>query len=147
MQYFCVTVTDRPQEVLLSRHVIDTICATGKQIDLGKQLLSEEYINDMDVMEANESNDAKDKCSKMFKIWLDTQHGASWKQLIEALHQIGLSNLADELNNKLLSNEPQDRASSINLQKIVIENIPVHPYPADNIINMKKLVLLNPWYL
>jgi len=130
-------VTDRPQETLLNRHVIDIICATGKWIDLGKQLLSEDHINDIDVLETNESNSAKVKCSKIFKIWLDTQHGASWRQLIEALHRIDLSNLADELNSILLQSDAQERMSNTNQLNV---NISVQPYQSEMVINGKFCV-------
>ena len=136
MHYFLVTVTDCPQEALLNEHVIDTVCATGKWKELGQQLLSE---NDIDVLEANESDDVKKKCSKMFKQWLDTQHTANWSQLIQALHQIKLSNLADKLNSMLLLRETQDGVNNTEIQN-VLENILVHNEPADDVINGKFCV-------
>ena len=52
---------------------------------LGVKLLKEEQESHLDIIESDYAGDNKKCCIAMFRYWLSTSTGATWKQLIEAL--------------------------------------------------------------
>ena len=101
---FLNPVTDCPDDKYLNRHVRDEVCAAGsnKWRDLGIELM-EGCVTALDkIAESNRSN-LEVCCSKMFTEWRQRKPKASWKQLIEALKQVNLTQLADKLEGLLIS--------------------------------------------
>lgn len=90
---------DRPEMKFLNRYVRESLCAKGTDMwkDLGIELLGS--TNALDVI-SNNNNDIRNCCSAMFQLWLDRQPTASWRQLIEALKQLRLTYLADQIESK-----------------------------------------------
>ncbi|XP_065902173.1 uncharacterized protein [Dysidea avara] len=58
----------------------------------------------LDVIETNHQSD-DDRCSRMFKKWLEMKTDASWSKLVTALNDIGLNSAADSVHHKKLSKE------------------------------------------
>ena len=46
-------------------------------------------------------SDLKEKCRKMLEVWLESDAFATWKKLCDALQEVGMNVLADEINNSL----------------------------------------------
>lgn len=64
--------------------------------------------NDNDIAEMNAltcNKDEKQCCSVMFKLWLERQPGASWRQLIDALRAIRLDRVASDVEKLLQQHE------------------------------------------
>ena len=51
-------------------------------------------------------------CSVMFKLWLERQPHATWRQLIDALYKVGLNKVADDLENLLRPAGEQEQFSA-----------------------------------
>ena len=47
-------------------------------------------------------NDVSECCKQMFQLWLDKCEAATWDQLIQALKEIGLNNLASTIKGMLV---------------------------------------------
>ena len=60
--------------------------------DLGIELMPDSAAQ-LSIISANNKN-VVTCCSSLFSLWLDRQPKASWRQLIEALKNTGLENLA-----------------------------------------------------
>ena len=58
----------------------------------------------LDVIETNYQSD-DDRCSRMFKKWLEMKPDASWSQLVTALNDIGLNTAADNVRHSKLYNK------------------------------------------
>ena len=93
------TVDDRPEMKYLNRYVKEPLCAKSTEMwkDLGTELLGSN--NTLDVIN-NNNCDIRNCCSAMFQLWLDRQPTASWRKLIEALKQLQLNHLADQIESK-----------------------------------------------
>ena len=89
------TVGDRPELKYLNRYVKERICAAGPVmwLDLGVELLGDNDIMALNVIKINNA-EVTVRCFEMFKLWLERQPKASWRQLIYALKQIQLNALA-----------------------------------------------------
>ena len=98
-------VNDRPDDEYLDKHVRGKVCAAGtnKWRDLGTVLMGQDAVTDLDVIRINHPNDVEECCSKMFTKWRQRTPKASWKQLIEALKEVKLTQLASELEELLIS--------------------------------------------
>ena len=97
-------VDDRPDLKFLNRHVRESLCAKSTQLwkDVGIELLGGGG-NDalqLDIIE-NSNSDVTNCCSKTFQLWLDRQPTASWRQLIQALKQLQLNQLAGQVESRL----------------------------------------------
>ena len=57
----------------------------------------------LEVIEADNPRSVKGCCKDMFEKWLSTQKNVSWNQLIEAIKNIGLLHLGNELEKDLKS--------------------------------------------
>ena len=96
-----------PQEKYLNRHVVKKVaaaCAYQPDVwrELGIELLGQDGIAELDVIKANSTDVAK-CCSNMLSLWLQRKTEASWNQLIEALMQVKLNRLAQEIEKGLKS--------------------------------------------
>jgi len=87
--------------------VREQLCAVGAQTwkDLGIELLGEGNVDALDVI-GNNKSDVTECCSAMFKVWLERQPNTTWAQLIDALKQLQLNSLADQIKSKLTSPHP-----------------------------------------
>ena len=69
--------------------------------DLGVELLDGDTAV-LDVIETNYQSD-DDRCSRMFKKWLEMKLDTNWSQLVTALNNIGLNAAADNVRRSEIS--------------------------------------------
>ena len=74
-----------------------------KWYELGLELLDEKQEHELNIIRSNHGSDVKICCREMFRLWLNTNSGANWWQIVEALKSPGveLSAVAVELERKL----------------------------------------------
>ena len=74
--------------------------------DIGVHLLDPTLINDrvLDVIEANYPRSVEKCCKCVFEKWLRQKEDVSWNQLIKTIYDIGLNNLASQLEKGLIGN-------------------------------------------
>ena len=96
-------VNDCPDDKYLNKYVRGKVCAAGinKWRDLAVVLMGQDDVYVLDIIKAN-SNDNVECCSRMFTEWRQRTPKASWKQLIEALKEVKLTQLASELEELLI---------------------------------------------
>ena len=96
-------VDDCPDDKYLNKYVRGKVCAAGinKWRDLAVVLMGQDDVYVLDIIKAN-SNDNVECCSRMFTEWRQRTPKASWKQLIEALKEVKLTQLASELEELLI---------------------------------------------
>ena len=96
-------VNDCPDDKYLNNYVRGKVCAAGtnKWRDLGIVLIGQDDVYVLDIIKAN-STDNVECCSRMFTEWRQRTPKASWKQLIEALKEVKLTQLASELEELLI---------------------------------------------
>ena len=58
----------------------------------------------LDVIKTNHQRD-DDRCTEMFKTWLEMKTDASWSQLVTALSDIGLNTAADNVRQSKIDNK------------------------------------------
>ena len=80
----------------------------------------------LDIIKAN-STDNVECCSRMFTEWRQRTPKASWKQLIEALKEVKLTQLASELEELLMPSvescvEQESETSQLPLQELAGSN-------------------------
>ena len=94
-----LSVNECPDDEYLNKYVRGKVCAAGanKWRDLGIVLMGQDAVTDLDVIRINHPNDVEECCSRMFTKWRQRTPTASWKQLIEALKEVDLIQLASEL--------------------------------------------------
>ena len=66
--------------------------------------MGQDAVTDLDIIRINHPSDVEECCSRMFTKWRQRTPTASWKQLIEALKEVDLTQLASELE-ELLTQE------------------------------------------
>jgi len=93
------TGCDRPALKLLNRHVIKGV--SSRWHDLGLELLEQEDEQKLRKIKIDNPNDASECCKEMFQFWLEKCSDASWNQLMRALRQIELTNLATTIEGML----------------------------------------------
>ena len=94
----------RPSMKDLNRHVIPLV--STRWYDLGLELLETKHERELEIIETNYRNDVAMCCRKMFSKWLETQcDNASWDQLIQAVKNIELNNVASDIEQLLLQGE------------------------------------------
>ena len=103
---FCpLPVNDYPHDKYLNRHVRDKVCAAGPDVwrDLGVELMEQKDVYILDTIQTDSPDNVKRCCTRMFTEWRQRTPKASWKQLIEALRDISLTQLANELEGLLMA--------------------------------------------
>ena len=95
-----MTGCDRPALKLLNKHVRKHV--SSKWYDLGLELLEQEDEETLNEIEINHSNDASKCCLQMFQLWLKKCTTATWNQLIKALREVDLNNLATTIEGMLM---------------------------------------------
>ena len=97
-------INDCPDDKYLNKYVRGKICAAGtnKWRDLGIVLMGQDAVTDLDMIRVDYPYNVKECCSRMFTEWRQRTSKASWKQLIEALKEVKLTQLASELEELLI---------------------------------------------
>ena len=100
-----LTRYSRPSMKDLNKHVIPLVAI--KWYDLGLELLETKHERELDTIEKDSKVEgAKTCCRKMFSKWLETQSdNASWDQLIQAVKNIELNDVASDIEQLLLQGE------------------------------------------
>ena len=94
----------RPSMKDLNKHVTPLVAT--RWYDLGLELLETKHERELDIIETNYENNATKCCRKMFSKWLETQSdNASWDQLIQAVKNIKVNNVASDIEQLLLQGE------------------------------------------
>ena len=94
---------DRPALKLLNKHVRKDV--SFKWHDLGLELLEQEDEKTLNEIETNNHNDVSKCCKEMFQLWLRKCTNATWIQLIQALKEVELNNLAATIAGMLIPTE------------------------------------------
>ena len=110
MLVLSIAVDDRPEPKFLNRHVTEQLCASDAVMwkKLGLELGIKNHA--LGVIK-HDNHNVVECCSAMFQLWCERQTTASWRQLIEALRQLQLNNLASQIESKLT---PASEASGVN---------------------------------
>ena len=96
-------VNECPDDEYLNKYVRGKVCAAGtKWRDLGIVLMGQDAVIDLDTIRVDYPYNVKECCTRMFTEWRQRTPKASWKQLIEALKEVDLTQLASELEELLL---------------------------------------------
>ena len=120
--YDPLPVNDCPDDKHLNKYVIKKVCAAGtdKWRELGTVLMGQDAVTNLDIIRINYPNDVEERCSRMFTKWRQRTPTASWKQLIEALKEVKLTQLASELEELLIPSEQESKTSQLPLGGIII---------------------------
>ena len=97
-------VNECPDDIHLNKYVRGKVCAAGtnKWRDLGIVLMGQDAVTDLDVIRTNHPNDVEECSLRTFTKWRQRTPKASWKQLIEALKEVELIQLASDLEELLI---------------------------------------------
>ena len=101
---------DRPALKLLNKHVRKEV--SSKWHDLGLELLEQEDEERLNEIKINNPSDVGECCKEMFQLWLRKCTNATWKQLIQALKEVELNNLATTIEGMLMPTEEIVSAST-----------------------------------
>ena len=118
-------VNDCPDDKYLNKYVRGKVCAAGanKWRDLGIVLMGQDAVTDLDMIRVDYPYNVKECCSRMFTEWRQRTPKASWKQLIEALKEVKLTQLASELEELLMPSvescvEQESKTSQLPLREL-----------------------------
>ena len=122
-------VNNCPDDKYLNKYVREKVCAAGtnKWRDLGIILMGQDAVPSLDVIRVDYPYNVKECCSRMFTEWRLRTPKASWKQLIEALKEVKLTQLASELEELLMPSveccvEQESEISQLPLQELAGSN-------------------------
>ena len=82
--------------------------------DLGIILLGDKITPELDIIDENSRSNVITCCAAMFSLWLERQPKASWRQLIDALINVKLISLAEDIDRLLIPSEPKKFTTNIN---------------------------------
>ena len=91
---------DRPALKLLNKHVRKGVAS--KWHDLGLELLEQEDEEKLNEIKINNPSDVGERCKEMFQLWLRKCADATWNQLIQALKEVELNNVATTIEGMLI---------------------------------------------
>ena len=104
----------------MNKHVrghLVAACESNSQAwkDLGAELIpdGDEAVR---AIAASKSQDLTACCAAMLDKWLDKDPNASWRQLIEALNEIGLNSLAADIKKKLQPSTASQEPKGMSLE-------------------------------
>ena len=104
MYFGFVTIgCDRPALKYLNKYVRNE--ASTKWHDLGLELLEPKDEGKLNEIQRNCEKDVGECCKKMLQLWLERYPYATWNQLIQALRDVGLSQLATKIAGMLMTEE------------------------------------------
>lgn len=108
---------DRPEMRYLNKHVKEGVCASGSEVwlDLGFQLLDQKDVPALNAIESDVT-ECSARCSKMFKLWLERQPGASWRRLITAMKETRMDSLASDVERSLLLEQTSKETATVDQQ-------------------------------
>ena len=132
-------VNDRPDDKHLNKYVRGKVCAAGtdKWRDLGIMLMGQDDVYVLDIIKAN-SNDNVACCTRMFTEWRQRTPKASWKQLIEALKEVKLTQLASELEELLMPSVE----CCIEQESKISQQLEMRQFPSEGIAITQNFVSL-----
>ena len=88
----------------LNNRVMPLVAA--KWYELGLELLETKHERELETIEREHSSDRAECCRKMFSKWIESQSdSASWDQLIQAVKNIELNNVANDIEQLLQQGE------------------------------------------
>ena len=106
----------------MNKHVRKEV--SSKWHDLGLELLEKEDEEKLNEIESNNPNDVGKCCKEMFQLWLRKCTNATWNQLIQALKEVELNNLATTIEGMLIPTENIVTASAGKyILSYIIDNI------------------------
>ena len=122
-------VNDCPDDKYLNKYVREKVCAAGtnKWQDLGIVLMGQDAVASLDVIRVDYPYNVKECCSRMFTEWRQRTPKASWKQLIEALKEVKLTQLASELEELLMPSAEcsVERENNLSQQQLQKQQLPL----------------------
>ena len=122
-------VNDCPDDKYLNKYVREKVCAAGtnKWRDLGIVLMGQDAVASLDVIRVDYPNNVKECCSRMFTELRQRTPKASWKQLIEALKEVKLTQLASELEELLMPSAEcsVERENNLSQQQLEKHQLPL----------------------
>ena len=71
---------------------------------MGLELLEPEDEEKLNEIQSNNQMDVNERCKQMFQLWLQKRPDATWDQLIQALKEVEVDQLASKINGMLKSN-------------------------------------------
>ena len=99
-------VDECPEEKYLYKFVRGKICGNTSNPDvwrhLGIILIGQGSIDALNAIKINNPGNVKQCCSEMLSLWLQMKPKANWSQLINALKEVELYTLADNIEKSLL---------------------------------------------
>ena len=98
----------------MNKHVRKEV--SSKWHDLGLELLEKEDEEKLNEIKTNNPSDVSECCKEMFQLWLRKCTNATWNQLIQALKEVELNNLATTIKGMLL---PMDEIVSASPGKYI----------------------------
>ena len=122
-------VDDRPTLKHLNKYVRDNVCAACYTNPEAWKDLGRELIPDADAALGTIAANARNVitcCSDMLQLWLDRDPEANWGQLIKALEEVELCNLAATIQEKL---EPSEASASGHATRTTPSQIPSSMLP------------------
>ena len=72
---------------------------------MGIELLEPEDLPALDEIQKNYPRDVGMCCTKMLQLWLERQPDATWEQLIQALKEVEMNELAKNIEQELSVNK------------------------------------------
>ena len=108
---------DRPALKLLNKHVRKDI--SFKWYDLGLELLEQEDEEKLYKIKCNNPSNVDECCTEMFQLWLRKCTNATWNQLIQALKEVELNNLAAKIDGMLIPTDDTVSASAGMLEQLL----------------------------
>ena len=87
---------DRPALKHLNKYVREG--ASAKWHDLGLELLEPADEGKLNEIKSNHPQDNGECCKQMFQLWLEKSQDPTWSQLIQALREVGLNQLASKVD-------------------------------------------------
>ena len=73
-----------------------------KWYDLGLELLDQEDEQELNVIESDKHGDSEKSTTDMFKLWLSRKPSANWNDIVQALTDIKMNDLATKIKEMIL---------------------------------------------
>ena len=141
MYYICLflPVNDPPAYRYLNKYVSGKVCAAGtnKWWDLGIVLIGQDAAAHI---RENYPYNTEKCCSKILIKWSQRTPEASWKQLIEALKEVRLNQLASELEESL---QPAEHfIEEFELQSAIVTSEKQWPLKSQELLHQFKGIIV-----
>ena len=98
--FYCFNIgCHRPALKHLNKYVRQEVSA--KWHDLGLELLEPADEGKLNEIKSNNPQDNGECCKQMCQLWLEKSQDPTWSQLIQALREVGLNQLASNVDDIL----------------------------------------------